>query len=64
MHCEIVLVTNVPHAEQGSGNEGDHHDDHDPLDVEGVPDVRTPGGDGCGDTEEGVKGIPCRMQPS
>ena len=58
-----MLVADIPHTEQSGGNHGQHDDDHDPLDVNGIPDMSALGGHCRRNPEEGVKGIPCRMQP-
>ncbi len=58
-----MLITNVPHAEEGSRDNSQHYNDHDSLDVNSIPNVSTFSCHGSRDTKEGVKGIPCRMQP-
>ena len=57
-------IADVPHAEQGGGYEGDHDEDHDSLQVDGVADMRTLEGDGARNTEEGVEGIDSRVKES
>ena len=58
-----MLVTDVPHAEQRCGNGGDHHEDKDALEIDGVTYVGTLPGDGPGHVEEGLKSINGGMQP-
>ena len=58
-----MLVADIPHTEQSGRNNSQHDDDHNSLDVNGIPDVSALGGHCRRDAEEGVKGIPGRMQP-
>ena len=54
-----MLITYVPHAEEGCRNEGYHYHAHHPLDIDGVAYVGTPAGYGSGHTKEGVKSVDC-----
>ena len=48
----IVLVADVIDTEEEGGDQCDHHDDHDSLEVVAVPDMRAPSGDGIGHSQE------------
>ena len=60
---ETVLIADVPHAEQGSGDGGDHHQDEEALEIDGVTDVGTLLGDGPGHVQESLKSVDRRVQP-
>ena len=49
---KIVLVAYVVDSEEQGGDQGDHHDDHDSLEVIAVPDVRAALRDGIGYSQE------------
>lgn len=50
--CDAVLVSDIVDTEEEGGDQGDHHDDHDSLEVVAVPYVRAALGDGIGHSEE------------
>ena len=56
--CEIVLIADIPHAEQGGRDKGEDDDDHHALDVNRIPDVGSLGRYGRRNAEECVEGIP------
>ena len=56
-HREAVLVADVPHAEEGGRDGGDHHEDEDAFEIDGVTYVGTLAGDGPGHVQEGLESI-------
>ena len=58
------VAADVPHSEQGCGNQGDHHEDHNSLQVNGITHVGTLGGHRGGNAQEGVECIDGRMKES
>ena len=62
-HCEAVLVSDVPHAEEGCGGGGEHHEDEETLEVYGVADMGTLEGYRAGDVEECLKSVDGTVKP-
>ena len=54
---EGSLITDIVHAEEGGGDQGDDHHDHHALEVDAVPDMGALRGHGAGNAEERVESV-------
>ena len=62
-HCKAVLVTDVPHAEEGCGSGGYHHQDKETLEVYGIAHVCALEGHGAGHVKECLKSVDGAVKP-
>ena len=58
----VGLQTGVPEGHEEAGQQGDHHGDHDPFQVQGVPQVGAARGDRAGGVQEAVRRLVERVE--
>ena len=61
-HRAEVLQAGIVPAEQQRGHQGQHDDDHDPLEVDAVPDMAPVAGDVVRDEKKRFESVERRME--